>query len=275
MKKIDSLVLDMDGTLLRSDVSVSPEDLSAIKKAIEEGIDIIVASGRPYQNLPESIRNLPNRYSIQRNGALVVDWINGHKPIRSQLIRNERAVEVLKDLVALDIYISCSAPDEAFIEARNYEKLLSVRPNSRKNPSILHDDIIEAVRASGKDLENIWTFCFTEESMYQELALNEKYPDLNIQRTNVRDVAVTDGKANKKDALIWLLDYLGRNKSTLAAMGDGDNDLEVLKLAKVSFAPANATDLIKANVDHVVASNDENGVCEAINMILDFNRRCL
>ena len=80
-------------------------------------------------------------------------------------------------------------------------------------------------------------------------------------------------KANKKDALLWLLEYLGKKKSNLAAMGDGDNDIEVLKLAGKSFAPENATDLVKATVDHVVSSNDENGVSEAIEMILEHNRR--
>ena len=48
------------------------------------------------------------------------------------------------------------------------------------------------------------------------------------------------------------------------AVGDGDNDLEMVSLAGVGVAVGNATPSLKERADHIVGTNDENGAAEAI-----------
>jgi hydroxymethylpyrimidine pyrophosphatase-like HAD family hydrolase len=70
--------------------------------------------------------------------------------------------------------------------------------------------------------------------------------------------------ASKGDGLSWLLNHLGMSPGGLLAMGDGENDIEMLQLAAVSAAMGNAGPKVKAAADYVMGSNDEDGVAQAI-----------
>ena len=70
--------------------------------------------------------------------------------------------------------------------------------------------------------------------------------------------------ASKGAGVEWLLAHLGVSASNVMAMGDGENDLEMLELACVGVAMSNAGARVKAAADVVVPSNDEDGVAEAI-----------
>lgn len=70
--------------------------------------------------------------------------------------------------------------------------------------------------------------------------------------------------ASKGAGLAWLLEHMGVDPQGVMAMGDGENDIEMLHLAGVSVAMGNAGPKVKAAADVIVASNDEDGVAEAI-----------
>ena len=71
------------------------------------------------------------------------------------------------------------------------------------------------------------------------------------------------------------LDYLARNYGTrleeIAMIGDGDNDLEALKVAGLGIAMGNSSDEVKAVADHTVGHVKEDGFAEAIGYILEHN----
>jgi hypothetical protein len=69
---------------------------------------------------------------------------------------------------------------------------------------------------------------------------------------------------SKGDALRVLLDELNIPAEQVMALGDGENDIEMLQLAGIGVAVGNASPLLKAVADQVVASNDDDGVAEAI-----------
>ncbi len=62
----------------------------------------------------------------------------------------------------------------------------------------------------------------------------------------------------------WLLDYLGVPASALMALGDGENDLEMLQLAALGVAMGNAGERVKAAADAIAPPNDQHGVAAAI-----------
>ena len=65
------------------------------------------------------------------------------------------------------------------------------------------------------------------------------------------------------------VEYLGLTREELAAFGDGDNDSGLLRFAGIGFAVANASAGCRDAADEIVASNDENGVAQGINKILE------
>lgn len=70
--------------------------------------------------------------------------------------------------------------------------------------------------------------------------------------------------ASKGAGVQWLLNHLGISPSGLLALGDGENDIEMLQLAAVGVAMGNAGPKVKAVADAVTASNDDDGVAKAI-----------
>ena len=72
----------------------------------------------------------------------------------------------------------------------------------------------------------------------------------------------------KGKALSVLAEKLGIDKSEIACIGDGENDLPMFDVSGLKFAMGNAVDELKKKADAVLSSNNENGVAEAVNMIL-------
>lgn len=76
---------------------------------------------------------------------------------------------------------------------------------------------------------------------------------------------------NKAEALANLTQMLGIDLSQVAALGDGHNDVEMLRAAGVGIAMGNASDEVKAAAEWVTGTNDEAGVAQAIGKLLREN----
>ena len=72
------LVLDLDGTLLNEKKELTPRTRLALRKALDAGVVVLVATGRPWMGVPEELRNFPGmRYALTSNGARIVNTADG------------------------------------------------------------------------------------------------------------------------------------------------------------------------------------------------------
>ena len=78
------------------------------------------------------------------------------------------------------------------------------------------------------------------------------------------DIEITSDKADKGEALIALAKELGISGEEVMAMGDGDNDLGLMRAAGLSVAMGNADQKIRDEADYVTLDNEHDGVAEAI-----------
>ena len=69
---------------------------------------------------------------------------------------------------------------------------------------------------------------------------------------------------DKAQSLSVLLDKLGLTREAMVAMGDGYNDLSMIKFAGMGVAMANAQEPVKQAADYITLSNDEDGVAAAV-----------
>src|SRR5699024_1393317 len=96
--------------------------------------------------------------------------------------------------------------------------------------------------------------------------------NLYITSSNDRVIEIMQKNVDKFQAICELCDYLGISKDEIAAIGDGDNDIPMLKGAKMSFAVENANDSVKDIVDFVVSPNYEFGITEAVDKVIKENK---
>lgn len=90
----------------------------------------------------------------------------------------------------------------------------------------------------------------------------ENAPGLHVFSTDVSVDVVPPG-ITKRDGIEWLAEYLGLGLDEIAYIGDADSDIEALRAVGTSFAPANATDAVRAQVDHVTDGAVIEGTLEA------------
>ena len=88
--------LDLDGTLLTDKKEILPYTREVLRKAIDRGIIVLVATGRPWTGIPEELRDFPGmRYALTANGARIMDNDTG-TVLAERLLSPELAARALK-----------------------------------------------------------------------------------------------------------------------------------------------------------------------------------
>ena len=95
-RKIRMVGLDLDGTLLTDKKELLPYTKDVLRRAVEQGIVVLVATGRPWLGVPEELRNFPGmRYALTSNGARIIDR-DENRVIEEQLLSPELAGKALE-----------------------------------------------------------------------------------------------------------------------------------------------------------------------------------
>lgn len=265
MPNYDILFLDMDGTVLRSDKTVSARTRNALKAAQAEGVKLVVATGRTLKIAPPIVYELNFDYAIISNGASVYDLKTGerlqHKPFNPQSARV--LYELIKDECDFIEYFAAgeillSKKSHAMINTRAIPSWHKKYFNENETPVWESDEAYIAAGAPG--LEKVGLV------RYNSAILDRIRPKLlatglfNITGSISRSMEVNDKTCSKGVAITELCSRLGIDMARSAAVGDSSNDLQMIKAAGCGVAVANAKPEVIAAADHVTASNDEDGV---------------
>ena len=103
-----------------------------------------------------------------------------------------------------------------------------------------------------------------ENSARRELLVAEFGDAAQIVQSKRRYLEITNANALKSTALEWLVQYLGLSMEEVLAIGDSNNDVEMLREAGIGVAVANAVPAAKSEADYLTLSNNEGGVAKAI-----------
>lgn len=271
--QIKLIALDLDGTALRSDNTLSPAVAAAIKKAAACGVEIVAASGRPYGSMPQSVLTLPGvRYVISSNGAAVHDRTG--KRLHETLLK-ESAVLQLLDLTRDDDLIW-----EAFTDGATYTDNRYLRDPVRYGCTPAY---IGYVRGSRGGLDDMRQYMYDNRTRLDSVEfvcpdrdrrerirtrLEQHTTGLYITSSSAHFVEFMDENATKSRALQWLCRYLDIPLSQTAACGNADNDADMIACAGTGAAVANASESCKRAADMMVPSNDNDGVAELIDRLL-------
>lgn len=271
-RKILLAGIDLDGTLLRDDKTISKRSLDAIQAAHERGIYIVPITGRPMSGVPDFIKQLDAvKYIVTSNGAYITD-IKRNKILYSKQLKNSKALEYIK--LANDCGLYC----EAFCNGYGYvDKITMKRHEQTLKGTPLYDYVlasrcvVDDVYSHFKDnvLRADEIFCIAKTPEQREQFKTRIITDSQIQFCELADVFIelTDCEVDKGRALLRLCEMLNIPIQNTIAFGDGENDLSFMKSAGVSVAMGNAVDEIKNSADLVTLTNQENGVAEILNKL--------
>ncbi|MCL2608283.1 MAG: Cof-type HAD-IIB family hydrolase [Treponema sp.] len=264
MGDIKLLAVDLDDTLLRSDLTISGRTKAAIRKAEEAGVTVVPASGRVPVSMEAFVRSLGlyrrSGYLISNNGALIQETLSGK-------VVHEIKLDVAAALAAFDLVDAEDFPvqmyegDTMYVSRHNefseYAKRLTgmqqVVPADFRSmvAAGCHKLLVPGDPVLLAPLENLLRAylggqltLFTSKPYYLELL---------------------PANTDKGTALATVAGLLGIGREQIIAIGDSPNDDAMLRWAGLGIAMCNGNERTKAVADLVTDwSNDEDGVARII-----------
>ena len=265
---------DLDGTLLRSDKTVSRYSLEVLKKASEKGIFIVPVTGRHLGGIPKEILEQGVRYAIFSNGAGLYDLSAG-KMLKEECIPESIMTELIPLFPELDVMSDLFTVENAFTDSRCLDVLRDVDASDAvkayiRNSRVLTDDITEFYTIRRPNVEKI-TVNFRKikgefKNRDRLLSILKKYDEELVYVTGgANNIEITSKKATKGMCIKTLSEVTGIPLSEIAALGDTENDLSILETVGISTAMSNADENVKKLCRFITESdNDSDGAAKFI-----------
>lgn len=252
------LYCDLDGTLLDDEKRISAENRNAILAFIEQGGRFGVATGRVPAIIGAVERDLPiNAPCILYNGAGLYD-LSARTFLAMHPIDRDRTGRVAERLIELN--------GETCVQIFTDSSIYEINPDQRDDPQTINEQIQTKSepfdRVSGPLLKVLIAHTSDElDYLHTALERDGLFEGLEAFRTSNTYLEFVAEGVNKGSALADVRSRCGDARKILA-IGDYNNDLEMVSLADIGGAPANAVDVVKAAADIVLAA-DNNHSCVA------------
>jgi Cof subfamily protein (haloacid dehalogenase superfamily) len=265
------LATDLDGTLLNRDHEVPPDNMAAIKRCIEKGIEVIVATGRALSSIPREVRDIEGiRYIVSANGANIYD--NKSEELLYAKYLTEEAVESVWDLIE-----NAAIMKEIFWHGVPYTSRTAYDNLARFGVPDWFREYVLSTRVPTDDLEE-----FTRGHITEIENINFNYANYNIRDFIVERLQRDDGKlytltaslpfnieiggigVDKASAIAQIAEWLGIPRSACICFGDNTNDVSMIRWAGIGVAVGDGVQMALEAADYVTDPASENGVARAL-----------
>ncbi|WP_051208730.1 HAD family hydrolase [Propionicicella superfundia] len=261
---------DLDGTLLRSDKTISVETYRIVHALVDSGVLFVPASGRQFYSMTRILRQLDFAGTlISANGANAVTLPDETvrfsvelqvEPMRELVGRLKQQVPTLKVAAVRDI-------GRTLLGEYGYVDLMRPGDHDRGDQGVPEASLAEVLsepsvkvvaRAPGWTIPDLY-----------ELARSFEVPGVNVTDAGAPFIEILGEGVTKQSGLQRLCDLEGIDASEVMAFGDWINDIEMLRWAGTGVAVANAHPDALAAADAITASNDADGVAQVLAELLE------
>jgi Cof subfamily protein (haloacid dehalogenase superfamily) len=269
--KYGVVALDLDGTLLTDDLQITERSHAAIRRVQERGVTVLLASARPPRSMRRYHRELAlDTPLIAYNGALVWDAEHSRALFHEPLVPDAaRALVGFLRRQHPELNISLECGDRWYMDELTEEVRREIERYEVEPPHGI--GCLEQVLA--EEAEAISKVLFRGTVRTAEELLTALPPDLaerlNITTSGGWFCEVMAAGVTKAAAIEWTAAHLGLDPGGVVAIGDSPNDIPMLRHAALGVAMANASPIVREAADVVTASNNADGVAEALERYLD------
>lgn len=253
------VALDMDGTTLNSKCDISEDTIKVLKECMDKGVKIVLASGREFFSLEKYVNIIGTKdYQITLNGAVIYDPLN-KKRIMESIMNIDHYKEMLDKITekgnAHLVFDSeryyCDKKIKNALISKKLSDIMGIPVNKVDNYLDIKDPtkimIIELIESRLRSVQDFL-----------------KNDELKIMRTGEHALEIIHKDVSKGNALKHLSEIYKIRPEEIIAIGDSENDIEMIEFAGMGIAMGNAYDHVKEVSNYITTSNDENGVAEAL-----------
>ena len=263
------IAIDIDGTLLNDQHEVTQEVKDALHTAKNQGIKIVLCTGRPIGGVQRYLKELnlteEGDYVIAYNGALVQ---NAH----TNEIVQELTLEYkdLKRMHELSLELDC--PMHYFDSSNLYT------PNRQISTYTVLEAHLTTVPLHYLPVEEApqdmalpkMMFIHEPEKLAQVIKRipEEIKQSYMLVKSAPFFLEILNPNVSKGNAVKLLSEELGIKQEEVMALGDNGNDVSMIKFAGCGVAMGNAIPELKEVADHITTTNNEHGVAQAIRELI-------
>jgi Cof subfamily protein (haloacid dehalogenase superfamily) len=265
VKRTEEVVVvatDLDGTLLRSDRTVSARTAAAMAAADAAGIRVVWATARARHSIDELAASCGFRgTAIGANGAVVLDLsdgspaIVGTRSVPAETVASAKSV--VRSLVPGVAFATVGAT--RFVAEARYAELCVFADHHRQPHEMelsehgLSIDVEQTVKIVARHSDT------TSEELY-EIVAAAGVDGVELTHSGAPYIEMSAAGVSKASALQELCEQWGISAGSVAAVGDARNDLPMLTWAGTALCPSNAAEPVRSVVDRVLESNDDDAV---------------
>ena len=279
MKKL--VAIDLDGTLLSSNLDISKRNITAIQKAEREGHIIMICSGRAPEDIKEVLKDTPLQCPIAGSNGTIVE-VNGSRLLEVSIDKQgvKNVANILNEnnfpfkvYTNKGIFIEANFTDRMKVLldenesiknhfSANQIKLMTEQPKETEMLKFFEsiDDILQLENIS---IQKFFIATFVGKEALISL-LKEKVENIVITTSGPYNIEIMDTNGNKGNALKLMAEHYNVPIENTIAIGDNFNDLPMLEQAGFSIAMENGDPTIKERASAITTANDEDGVASAI-----------
>lgn len=262
------IVLDLDGTLTNSKKEISPHTRETLIRAQQQGIKVVLASGRPTYGIAPIANQLElftyGGYILAYNGGEIIDW-KSKEVLHAQVLdpqvlpymyrcaqENGFAIVTYRDN-----FVITETPDDEYVQK---EATLNLMQTLKVENFLGYIDFSIPKCLIVGEAERL---CLLEKQMYEQLKeTNEVY------RSEPYFLELVPKGIDKAQSLEVLLRKVGISRDEVIACGDGFNDLSMIRYAGLGVAMHNAQPVVREAADFITLSNDEDGVAHVVEQFM-------
>jgi len=273
---VQLLALDIDGTLLNPQFQISEDDITAIRRAREMGVEIVVATGRRHQfALPVARKLGVDLCLISSNGA-VTRSLTGER-FHRDLLPVEVCRQLCTDMDEFRGHLVVTF-DKETKGALVLERLDDLGPSIRRwletnlqfidfvvpvEHALLEDPVQAMYCGTISRMEQAQRTLEASEVRGRITVLKTEYPERDLCMVDVLNQGCSKGHALER----WA-NHRGIAREQVMAIGDNYNDIEMLEYAGVPVIMGNASEPLRARNWKITLPNSASGVAAAIDEIV-------
>lgn len=262
------IALDLDGTLLKDDKTISLRTKKTLQKAKEEGHIVVISTGRPFRASHLYYNELQlNTPIVNFNGAYVhhpldASWGTYHTPLELSIAKD--IVNACANFGVKNVY--AEVIDDVYVRHLDEGMKHIFQFGS---PKIYTGDLLHILQDHPT--------CLLIDATEREVDTIRKHlTDVHAEVVDHRKwaapwhiIEIVRSGMNKAIGLQKVADHYGISQEHIIAFGDEDNDFEMIEFAGHGVAMGNAIDELKSRANHVTLSNEEDGIALYLEKLLD------
>ncbi|GBU09323.1 pyridoxal phosphate phosphatase [Gammaproteobacteria bacterium] len=265
MNSIQAIFLDLDGTALLPDHSVSPTLVKMLDKARAKKIEVVVCTGRNYSSSVKSANDLKiENFMVNYNGGMITNLKN-NKIISENSVPADTIEELIGFAKQHKLHLNLYHDDLLYVEAATQEAVFYKEMTNIDFHIINFNDFIG--RSSTKAL----IVADPARSDEINLLLARKFPKVTIVNSSDTLIEVLPQGMSKAFGVEFIINQLGIDKANTMAFGDQWNDYEMLNFVGHGYLMGNAPQELKDKIpkNRHTLTNAEDGIVHILKKFLD------